>query len=89
MSALVPKLDLWIFKDVIVQLMGPYILCGNVGTSGGRIFSITFGSCDSWAIGSMTTGRHLTHQRLATWQIATLSEIVSHQYAMAYDTQDL
>jgi hypothetical protein len=49
MSALVPKLDLWIFgsffKDVIVQLMGPYILRGNVGTSDGRIFSITFGSC--------------------------------------------
>jgi hypothetical protein len=33
----------------------------------------------------MTTGRRLPHQRLATWQIATFSEIVSHQYAMAYD----
>ena len=33
----------------------------------------------------MTTGRCLTHQRLATWQIATFSEIVSRQYAMAYD----
>jgi hypothetical protein len=40
MSALVPKLDLWIYKDVIIQLMGPYILRGNVGTNDGRIFSI-------------------------------------------------
>ncbi len=34
---------------------------------------------------SMTTGCRLTHQRLATWQIATFSEIDSRQYAMAYD----
>ena len=33
----------------------------------------------------MTTGRRLTHQRLANWQIATFSEIVFRQYAMAYD----
>jgi hypothetical protein len=33
----------------------------------------------------MTTSRHLTHQRLANWRIATFSEIVSRQYAMAYD----
>ncbi len=33
----------------------------------------------------MTTGRRLTHQRLATWQITTFSEIDSYQYAMAYD----
>ena len=65
MSALVPKLDLWIFKDVIIPLMGPYILHGNVGTSDGRIFSITFGSCGSQALRSMTTGRRLTHQQLA------------------------
>jgi hypothetical protein len=79
MSALVPKLDLWIFKDVIAPLMGPYLLHGNVGTSDGRIFSITFGSCGSQALGSVTT-------QLATWRIATFSEIVSCQYAMAYDT---
>jgi hypothetical protein len=36
---------------------------------------------------TMTTGSHLTHQRLATWQIATFSEIDSRQYAMAYDTR--
>jgi hypothetical protein len=77
-------LDLWIFfKDVIVQLMGPYILRGNVGTSDGRIFSITYGSCGLRALRSMMTGRRLTHQRLANWQIATFSEIVSRQYAMA------
>jgi hypothetical protein len=34
----------------------------------------------------MTTGHCLTHQQLATWQIATFSEIVSGQYAMAYDS---
>jgi hypothetical protein len=77
----VPKLYLW-----IVQLMGPYILRGNVGTSDGRIFSITFGLCGSRALGSVTIGLRLTHQRLATWRIATFSEIVSCQYAMAYDT---
>ena len=65
MSALVPKLDLWIFKDVIVPLMGPYILHGNVGTN--SIFSITFGSCGPQALGSVTTGRRLTHQRLTAW----------------------
>ncbi len=36
---------------------------------------------------SMTTGRRLTHQRLANWRIATFSEMVSRQYAMAYDTR--
>ena len=87
MSALVPKLDLWIYKDVIIQLMGPYILRGNGGTSDGRIFSITFRLCGSRALRSMMTGRRLTHQRLATWRIAKFSEIVSRQYAMAYDRQ--
>ena len=35
----------------------------------------------------MMTGRRLTHQRLATWRIATFSEIDSRQYAMTYDTR--
>ena len=33
----------------------------------------------------MMTGRRLTHKRLANWRITTFSDIVSRQYAMAYD----
>ena len=51
----------------------------------GASVTITFGSDGSRALRSLTTGRHLTHQRLATSRIATFSEIVSRRYAMAYD----
>ena len=82
-SALIPKR---IF-DSFLELVCPIFPRRNVGTEVRYVRTFTFGSCGSQALRSMTTGRRLTHQRLATWRIVTFSEIDSRHYAMAYDTR--
>ncbi len=80
----------WFLKesyDSFLELTCPIFPSRNVGTEVRCVRAVTFGSCGSWDLRSMTTGHHLTLTRLATWQIATFSKIVSRQYDMAYDTR--
>ena len=80
----------WFLKesfDSFLKLMCPIFPRRIVGTKVRCVRTITSGSCGLRALRSMMTGRCLTHQQLATWRIATFSEIVSHQYVIAYDTR--
>ena len=80
----------WFLKeslDSFLELTCPIFPRRNVGTEVRCVRTLTFGSCGSQVLRSVTTGRHLTHQRLANWRIATFSEIDSRQHAMAYDTR--
>ena len=81
--ALIPKR----ISGFFLELTCPIFPRRDVGTSVRCVRTITFGSYGSQALRSMATGRRLTHQRLATWWIATFREIDSRQYAMAYDTR--